>query len=190
MSSSDVWLVLHGYGQLAETFLLHFEPIEDGRRIIAPEALSRFYVRPAGPVGASWMTRENRLSEISDYVEFLNRVTESAAPAGSSITVLGFSQGAHTACRWAASRTDVHRLILWGSRLPVDLDEVAFGTALRDASITLVAGKSDRFVDPDGLIEDADRLCDMRLSAELIRFDGGHEIDPLTLTALADQGKY
>src|SRR6266498_2722637 len=119
----EVWFVLHGYGQLAALFLRHFEPLDDGTRlIVAPEGLSRFYLTedPAERrVGASWMTREDRLTEIEDYVQYLDAVH--ADVVGSvdrslvKVRVLGFSQGAATACRWAstgASRVD--RLIVWG----------------------------------------------------------------------------
>ena len=72
----DVWFVLHGYGQLAAQFIGIFEALNDGTRlIVAPEALNRFYVAgvetaPAAErgVGATWMTREDRLNEIDDYV--------------------------------------------------------------------------------------------------------------------------
>ena len=41
----DVWVALHGYGQLAEYFVRHFVPFAgDERLVVAPEALSRFYV--------------------------------------------------------------------------------------------------------------------------------------------------
>jgi len=53
----EVWFVLHGYGQLAARFLRHFEPLDDGTRLmVAPEALSRFYLgeaRAERGVGAS-----------------------------------------------------------------------------------------------------------------------------------------
>ncbi|MDX1494920.1 MAG: hypothetical protein R3253_12705, partial [Longimicrobiales bacterium] len=80
----DVWFVLHGYKQLARRFLRRFEGIDRRRRlIVAPEGLSRFYVRSGGGrhgaesvVGASWMTREERLVEIADYVGYLDRLAE------------------------------------------------------------------------------------------------------------------
>src|ERR1019366_2165212 len=77
---TDVWFACHGYGQLASDFAAEFECIEAPERlIVVPEALSRFYV-PAGPglhgpdakVGATWMTREDRESEIADYVSYLD----------------------------------------------------------------------------------------------------------------------
>ena len=43
VTASELWLVLHGYGQLARFFLRPFEGMERGRLIAAPEALSRFY---------------------------------------------------------------------------------------------------------------------------------------------------
>ncbi|NIP78275.1 MAG: phospholipase, partial [Gemmatimonadetes bacterium] len=82
----EVWFVLHGYGQLAERFVRRFDAlpgVRDGMRaVVAPEALSRFYVEeevtgPHGPesrVGATWMTRADREHEIRDYVEYLDRV--------------------------------------------------------------------------------------------------------------------
>ncbi len=43
----ELWFVCHGYGQLAERFLRQFAPLDDGTRlIVAPEALSRFYLDP------------------------------------------------------------------------------------------------------------------------------------------------
>ena len=40
----ELWFVLHGYSQLAATFIEDFRAIDDGTRlIVAPEALSRFY---------------------------------------------------------------------------------------------------------------------------------------------------
>ena len=80
----EVWLVCHGYGQLASRFIRHFAPLADGTRlIVVPEALSRFYLdHPAkagsthARVGASWMTREDREAEIADQVEYLDAVRD------------------------------------------------------------------------------------------------------------------
>ena len=80
----EVWLVCHGYRQLARRFLPRFAGLDDGTRmIVAPEGLSRFYLRDSAsrhgeevPVGATWMTREDRENEITDYVAFLNGVMD------------------------------------------------------------------------------------------------------------------
>jgi hypothetical protein len=62
----SLWVVLHGYGQLAARFARHCAPLGGaGRLVVVPEALSRFYVEAAAGgshaqarVGATWMTRE------------------------------------------------------------------------------------------------------------------------------------
>src|SRR5437868_12076424 len=72
VSAAELWFVGHGYGQLASRFLERFRGIDvEGRCIVAPEGLSRFYLTDTPTerrVGASWMTREDRLHEIDDYV--------------------------------------------------------------------------------------------------------------------------
>ena len=66
--------VLHGYGQLAQFFVRKFQAAADsGWHVVAPEGGHRFYLKgTSGRVGASWMTREDRLSDIDDYVAFLD----------------------------------------------------------------------------------------------------------------------
>src|SRR5512141_1921982 len=79
-SARDVWFILHGYGQLAADLLAAAAPLAgDGRLVVAPEALSRFYATAAtggshaqAGVGASWMTREDRDHEIEDYIGYLD----------------------------------------------------------------------------------------------------------------------
>src|SRR3989442_15736955 len=94
--AGDLWFVCHGYGQLAARFLERFHPLEAERRcIVAPEGLSRFYLTESPTerrVGASWMTREDRLHEIDDYVRYLDGVYAKFAPRKARVTALGFSQ--------------------------------------------------------------------------------------------------
>src|SRR5881409_4124826 len=74
----EVWFACHGYGQLAARFLEKLRVLDDGTRyLVAPEGLSRFYLTERTTerrVGASWMTREDRLAEIADYVRYLDAV--------------------------------------------------------------------------------------------------------------------
>src|SRR2546430_15583039 len=109
-TAGDIWVVCHGYGHLASRFLEKFRALEaPGRCIVAPEGLSRFYLTESPSerrVGASWMTREDRLHEIADYVRYLDAVYREVlgrveGPAA-RVTALGFSQGAATVSRWAA----------------------------------------------------------------------------------------
>src|SRR5690242_15478023 len=74
--TTEVWFVLHGQGQLAEFFIQKFKMLEDQNIcVIAPEGLSRYYLEGyTGRVGATWMTKENRLMDINNYIQYLNAV--------------------------------------------------------------------------------------------------------------------
>jgi len=190
----EVWFVLHGYGQLAARFLKGFEPLDDGTRlVVAPEALSRFYLDPAGrdKVGASWMTREDRLAEIADYVRYLDAVSADVLARlegrAARVHVLGFSQGTATACRWAAlGAVRADRLVLWGGEVPPDLDLAAGRERLAPLDLVLVAGSRDEFITPKVLARDEERLRGSGIAYRVIRFDGGHEITVGVLRQLTE----
>jgi len=195
----DVWFVLHGHGQLAAYFVRHFAVLEaPGVFVAAPEALSRFYLehttwRGAGHarVGATWMTREDRLAEISDYVAYLDRlyahVFSQTERGHARFTVLGFSQGVATACRWlcsGVSRAD--RLILWAGPLPHDLDHAA-AAPLRALKLARVLGDEDDMSEPSAVAAETERAQALGLPPEVTRFDGGHQMHPATLKRLAEE---
>jgi predicted esterase len=178
----EVWFVLHGYGQLAERFLRSFRSIDNGRRlIVAPEALSRFYlVNTNGHVGASWMTKVDRLVEIDDYVRYLDAIhAQIVAPLTTPppLTALGFSQGTATAARWVCmGSVEAQRLILWGGSMPPDLDLQIHGDRLRRMRLQLVLGDRDEFAKPDSVTAERERLRSHAIPYEPIRYDGRHEI--------------
>lgn len=196
--ADEIWFVLHGYKQLARRFLRRFEPIAaDARLIVAPEGLSRFYVSaergrhgPESVVGASWMTREDRLTEIADYVAYLDGVAEHVAASGRlPVTVLGFSQGVATACRWVASGSiEPRRLLLWGDLVPPDLDVASAARALDGVDVVLVRGRHDPAISPERASDEAERLSRAGITSRTVRYEGGHEIDEETLRALAREG--
>ncbi len=197
----EIWFVCHGYGQLASHFLHQFASLDDGTRlIVAPEALSRFYLDPIAPrrheasprIGASWMTREDRDAEIADYVEYLERLsTEIRHPlsgAAPRIVVLGFSQGTATVSRWlAASDHRVDHLVLWGGAIPPELDLASWSGRLHGAAITLVAGLQDQYATSAAVAAEAERLSAAGVAFSLLRYDGGHAIDESALMQLAER---
>lgn len=184
----ELWYVCHGYGQLAARFLRRFVPLDDGSRlIVAPEALSRFYIERPGrthahsPVGASWMTREDRLSEIDDYIRFLDalhaQLLQPLSHARPRIIVLGFSQGVATACRWVTGGTvRADRLVLWGGLIPPDLELGAHAETFRGLELISVAGESDPHVPSSALADQRARLASHGLAARELSYAGGHEI--------------
>jgi predicted esterase len=195
-SVRQVWLVCHGYGQLASRFLRRFEPLADASRIIvAPEALNRFYLEnepgPHGPesrVGATWMTREDRLNEIEDYIRYLDAVRTTACrelPAdGVKLVALGFSQGVSTVVRWAArTGAAIDRLVLWAGSWPPEIEPRS--DLFRGAAVDLVAGTSDASVSEAAVVRLCAALEAGGLGPRLIRYAGGHVIDGDVLRGIA-----
>jgi predicted esterase len=194
----STWIVLHGYRQLAERFLRRFASIAGpDRLVLAPEGLSRFYLAPgdrphgaSDPVGASWMTRVDREAEIRDYVRYLDRVSAELSGAHGSReghrTVLGFSQGAHTAARWVAlgSSPLPDRLVLWGAGLPRDLPEEA-AARFRRLELVRVRGEADRLRNPEEETREERRLAEWGVESPVVTHPGGHEIAAGVLAELA-----
>jgi predicted esterase len=191
--------------------------------VIVPEALSRFYLEApsersgpavagaaAGPppesgagqgaprVGATWMTREDRLAEIEDYVRYLDLLLDEASAgvdwSRAALGVLGFSQGATTACRWVERRwargaaPPASRLVLWGGSIPHDLDLAADGEFLRRIPLALVVGRDDQFATPALIADLHARLTAHGVRFEAVTFDGGHRMDAATLVEVVGRG--
>ena len=200
----ELWVVCHGYGQLAAPFLSSFEPIAaPSRLLVAPEALARFYLdrtltaSDAPPrVGATWMTREDRESEIADQVAYLDDLHDSvreqfhtpdSEPATNHVRlhVLGFSQGVATAGRWLAyGRTRADALTLWAGSFPADVSLASFSARLDGVSVTLVVGARDELASWANADTQLQRFEEAGISARLLTFDGGHRLDDATLVSL------
>jgi len=197
----EVWFACHGYGQLAARFIRHFTGLADGTRlIVAPEALSRFYLAPAAAihtdarVGATWMTRDDRETEIADYVAYLDalysHVFARVERAAVRVRVLGFSQGAATAARWVthgAVRAD--HLILWAGALPPDIDLDAVRPALDALRLSLVFGDGDEYATPELVAAEEARLRRHGIRYSRVPFGGGHRLDAHVLARLAADGR-
>jgi predicted esterase len=190
--------VCHGYGQLAARFIRHFEPLDDGTRlIVAPEALSRFYLDPVGTrhgpdarVGATWMTREARLEDINDYVEYLDLLVAELLSTRDGDTVrvvgFGFSQGVATVMRWAAlGSTRLDRLILWAGSLPEDLVLADHSARFGSEPLVYAMGDEDEFLDERAIDRQRARLRDAGIRHSFISFNGGHTIDGEELVRVA-----
>lgn len=194
--AEELWLVCHGYGQLASRFIRRFGVLDNGRRlIVAPEALSRFYLSGGtGPhsdedkVGASWMTREERDAEIADQVTFLDRLRGHVMVGrdGLRVVAFGFSQGAAVVCRWAARTAfPPDRLILWGSGVPTDVLDRTGISGLARAKLTIVAGAHDPIANEARIAEQMRQLEAAGLTCRLRLFDGGHEVNGAVLDEIS-----
>jgi dienelactone hydrolase len=192
-TAREVWVVIHGYGQLADEFGEAFQPlVNDRRAVIAPEALNRYYKDPGDsgshaetPVGATWMTRRHREAEITDYVEYLDKLVAAVRPDGARLGVLAFSQGVATAWRWVAlgaSRFD--RVVMWAGSMPPDLDLASYRTRFPPRGVDLVYGLEDKMGPWIGIDSQRERLGAAGVPFSVRTFDGGHRIDRQTLLDL------
>jgi predicted esterase len=188
-----LWYCFHGYGELAGRHIDQFADIAgDGRVIIAPEALSRFYTEgTSGRIGASWMTTEDREAEIRDYIGYLDGLRSSfirrRTPAQPPREVIsGFSQGTATASRWAAASDHCFdTMILWGGTVAHDITEQGVERIRQIRRRVIVFGDSDRYASEERIVKEMSLLDDRRIPFELIRFNGGHRVDRQTLAGIA-----
>jgi len=187
--------VLHGYGQLAEYFIRKFQrQADEGWNIVAPEGGHRFYLKgTSGRVGASWMTKEERISDIADHVRFLDLVRAQCPFSESGPQVLlGFSQGVATALRWVSQGqskpSEWSGLLAHSGVIPPDLSDTdsRFHSA---PALQLITGNADPYIrdaelrfqtaesawvqaggQPDNMVQHA--------------FEGGHDIDSDTVSCI------
>ena len=195
----DLWVVCHGYGQLAAKFLEPFEPLATPwRRIVAPEGLSRFYldrsrvgVNPQAGVGATWMTREDREHEIEDQISYLDalldRLQPDATSSGVRLRVLGFSQGVATVTRWLVRGRRVHadEVILWAGSVPADVELSVLENRLAGAPVVFAVGTRDELASWAAADVEVGRFTAAGIAARLVTFDGAHRLDTATLEAIA-----
>jgi predicted esterase len=179
--------VIHGYGQQAKYFIKKFESLNNGHNcIIAPEGLSRFYLEGfSGRVGANWMTKEDRLTDIENYIAYLNAIygnIKSVLSPNINISVLGFSQGSATASRWAASDPfEFQQLILWAGVFPPDMDFDKASIKFSNKKLYYVFGTKDPFLTEERFKEMTQLSQKLNVTPEIIKFDGGHDINKETL---------
>ena len=190
----QVWIVCHGYGQLANIFLRSFRIINNEKNfIIAPEGLHRYYVSGLkGRVGASWMTSEDRHIEIKDYVKYLdevyNKIMNDFENKDVQVNALGFSQGAVTLSRWLLEGiSEVDNIILWSSGLPDDIDLRKFNELLVQSKLWFVVGKDDELMTIERVKLEIKKLEKHDIDYKIKMFEGGHEIKSNILKSLADE---
>lgn len=180
-TAKEAWLILHGYGMLAQGILHWFSAAErPGRVLIAPEALSRFYLEEKGVrrVGASWMTREDRDNDLADQQGYLDRVVAELVGEISQLQVHGFSQGVAAGARWVVRGVrPVTRLVCWGGTVPPEIEPERLRQALDGVPVAFAVGDRDRWVAPELVDADAARLVEGGCPAVVHHFAGGHRVD-------------
>lgn len=192
---NDVWFVLHGYGQLSKYFIQHFTGIADEKTIIAaPEAPSRFYLgNDYGRVGASWMTKHERETDIIDLNNYLNQMFDEICSqyktgASTRFHFLAFSQGVPVLCRWLAQRdVAIHQLILWAGAIPHDMPLPELKKLLTRGKSYIVYGTEDPYLKQTQFPMMQTVMNEQQLPVEILTFKGEHTLDTETLKTLSER---
>lgn len=182
-NTKRVWIVLHGHKMLAGDFIKTFAELAEGSDyVIAPEALSRLYVKgDYGDVGANWMTKEDRENEISDYVNYLDELFQKEIIPNKKdfsfeVNALGYSQGATTLSRWLAyGKAKVDKAIFWCGNLAHDVD-YSKSKQFKNTPIYLVFGDKDKYYPADFYKTQVELLKKHGIEPKFHVFEGGHEI--------------
>ena len=189
-NTQQVWIVIHGFRQSAKSFLTEFEPLANSTTFfIAPEALNRFYTDKDGQqVGATWMTREDRLNEIKDYINYLDALYANFNLNNfkGTITALGFSQGVPTVTRWLnVTQNKVDRLIVYAGEVAPELLPIKENSRLTETRNYFVCGNKDKFITAERLA--IAKTAYKPLNFTEIFFEGKHEINADSLRSLIAQ---
>lgn len=175
-------IACHGYGQAADKFIQKFDQLNDGQTlIVAPEALSKFYFNSmSGVVGASWMTKEHREDEITDYLNYLTQLQQQITPQLNKeleVTLFGFSQGGATISRYAIlAKPTFHRLIIWASDFAHDIDFKSANNLLQTKQIYWVIGNEDQFITEKIKEKYLTFAKEQQIPYSLVEFEGKHHI--------------
>jgi predicted esterase len=188
--ATEAWLLLHGHGMLARGMLHWFRPAAAPHRLlVAPEALSRFYVQLSGAkraVGASWVTREDFDHDRDDVFQYIERAVREVVPASIPLDIHGFSQGVSVGTRWAIGTSrPVRQIVCWAGAIPDDVTGAGLRASISHEVLDLVVGDQDDRVPPERVVADGQRLRAEGMPTMVHRFAGGHTVDPGLLAEFA-----
>ena len=179
-SSKHLLVALHGYGQLAAFFIKKFNACSNNYTILAPEGPHRFYKNGySGRVGASWMTKEARVDDIKDNINWLTEWLTSHLKENKydKIILLGFSQGGATAARWYYNNPNLFdQLILWASVFPPDISKPKIKLPNNNL---YVVGKNDEFINDEMRLNEVKFYQNIGFDTHV--YDGNHDIDPFVI---------
>lgn len=188
--SKQIWMVLHGYGQLANRIVRKFDKLNlDDIYAIAPEGLNKFYWHDENrtPV-ATWMTKHERLDEIDNYLNYLDQVYESMIVPHldhATFSILGFSQGTATMWRWVTHKQPkLTKLIQWAGEFPPEPDYASHLDYLKGIDLNYVYGKQDKFIKGPFGDKIFKQIEEKPFDMKILAFEGEHRIDRAVLKSL------
>ncbi|PWH81895.1 alpha/beta hydrolase [Brumimicrobium oceani] len=190
-TADNIWIVLHGYSQLAEFFIRKFHQLNPNKNfIVAPEGFHRFYRKgTSGRVGASWMTKVARLDDIEDNHNYLNQLGDALLSQYDfkQRFLLGFSQGGATASRWHNNGNfNADHFILWASVFPNDISIEEGTNGMMHSNNYFVVGDDDEYF--QGKMEEVNTFFEeQNFETKIKNFKGVHDIHNDTLLEIAEE---
>jgi predicted esterase len=188
--TKKVWVIFHGYGQLAEEFSSQFSKLEaPDTCLIFPQGLSKFYLKGTDKkIGANWMTAHDREVDIENYISCLEKIyNREIRPfeAYIELNLLGFSQGVHTVSRWIyRSEIQYNKLLVWGADIAQEIDGNLVKKFFSCGKNIVIIGDRDRYIDEEKLKLLKARYSKIGFKYQLVEYNGGHDIYPDILIEL------
>lgn len=180
--TKNIWIVLHGIGYLSKYFIRYFDELNaDENYIIAPQAPAKYYLKNEYKyVGASWLTKENRVLETSNVLAYLDAVFEAEKLSSAcNLILFGFSQGVSIATRWVASRKIVcQKVVLYAGGIPKELtpEDFAFLDP-KETEVIVLVGDKDPYLTAEVMKAESERIDKLfHGNAKQEIFEGGHEV--------------
>lgn len=180
--TKHVWVGLHGYGQLVQFFARHFRSlVSEERAFVFPQGPHKFYLNGVhGRVGASWMTKDERLVDIDNQRKYLGSVFQWIKQQAPKATIhcVGFSQGVATIMRCVGhENVQPHSLLAWAGSWPPDLDEMN-RAALEGIRFKACFGTEDEYITTEKQQEMIGHYLEKyNFEPSVSVYEGGHSFD-------------
>ena len=175
--AAPVLVGFHGYGEHADRLLSEMSLIPGAENwlLLSIQGLHRFYSKSGNHVVASWMTRQDRASAITDNLAYVNDVVRSVKDAHNTTDTLvycGFSQGVAMAYRAAARGNHAcHGLVALAGDIPPELKD---DTGIKWPSILIGRGNADEWYTQDKMYTDLEFFHSINVKPETCCFNAGH----------------
>lgn len=186
-TTKNVWFVCHGMGYLSRYFLKYFKGLNtDENYIIAPQASSKYYLKSEFKhVGASWLTKENTITETENVMRNFDAILESEnIPDTVNFIVFGYSQGVSVALRYLSKRKlQCAQLVLHSGGIPEELNDNDFH--FLKAKVSLICGTNDEYLTEERLKYQTKRANSLfKHKLKIMLFEGKHEVNVKLINSL------
>ena len=189
-STKNVWFVCHGMGYLSRYFLRYYTDLSPKENyIIAPQAQSKYYTPPKlKHVGASWLTKENTISETQNIMRYFDAIFEAEQiPEHLNLIISGYSQGVSVALRYVAKRQlSCSQIVMMSGGIPKELLSADFEFLDPATKVSLIYGNNDEYLDENRLLQERNRAFELfgHCNLQMIPFEGKHEVNTTLINQL------